>query len=221
MTELLPLFPLATVMFPGMPLPLRVFEERYRRMLNDRHLSDPAFGIVLLRSGRDTDRPATRDLHRVGTAVRIMSRRLRPDGQSDLVVKGTRRFSIETVNWELGYGLATVKWHEDQPGDPTALGFAMRRALATFDRYVETVTAVTGRDFQGVRMSDDPVVASWDLAARLPLHTWERQRLLERDTAAERFADLAYIVRREQRLLAVSGVLGVALNHPGHTFTLN
>ena len=120
-----------------------------------------------------------------------------------------------------GYGLATVKWHDDQPGDPTALGFAMRRALATFDRYVETVTAVTGRDFQGVRMSDDPVVASWDLAARLPLHTWERQRLLERDTAAERFADLAYIVRREQRLLAVSGVLGVALNHPGHTFTLN
>ncbi|MGN6032186.1 MAG: LON peptidase substrate-binding domain-containing protein [Thermomicrobiales bacterium] len=221
MTDLLPLFPLGTVMFPGMPLPLRVFEERYRRMLDDRHLSDPAFGIVLLRSGRDIDRPATHDLHQVGTAIRIVSRRRRPDGQSDLIVNGTRRFSIKAVNWDLGYGLATVEWHDDRPGDPDALAPSMHRALATFDRYVESVTAITGRAFEGVRMSDDPVVASWDLAARLPLHTWERQRLLERDTAAERFADLAYFVRREQRLLAVSGVLGVALNHPGHTFTLN
>lgn len=220
MSDLLPLFPLGTVMFPGMLLPLRVFEERYRRMLDDRHQDDPAFGIVLLRSGRDTSERSMQDIHRVGTAIRLLSRRRLADGQSDLVVTGTRRFAIRSVNWEMGYGLATVDWHDDRPDDPHALGEGMQGTLKDFNRYVETVTAITGRPFGGVRMSDDPVVASWDLAARLPLHTWERQRLLERETAADRFADLAAIVRREQRLLAV-GVLGVAMNHPGHTFTLN
>ena len=220
MSDLLSLFPLGTVMFPGMLLPLRVFEERYRRMLDDRHQNDPAFGIVLLRSGRDTGERSVQDIHRTGTAIRILSRRRLAGGQSDLVVTGTRRFAIRSVNWDLGYGLATVDWHDDRAGDPQALAEGMRITLNAFNRYVERVTAITGRPFGGVRMSDDPVTASWDLAARLPLHTWERQRLLERETAAERFADLASIVRREQHLLSV-GVLGVAMNHPGHTFTLN
>lgn len=221
MSDLLPLFPLGTVMFPGMPLPLRVFEERYRRMLADRHLSDPAFGIVLLRSGRDTGERPVPDVQRTGTAIRILSRRRLAGGQSDLMVRGTRRFTIRSVNWDLGYGLATVDWQDDRAGDPDALARTMPQTLVAFDRYVASVTAITGRPFSGVRLSQDPVTASWDLAARLPLHTWERQRLLERESAAERFADLAYLVRREQRLLAAGGVLGVAINHPGHTFTLN
>ncbi|MGC4105759.1 MAG: LON peptidase substrate-binding domain-containing protein [Thermomicrobiales bacterium] len=221
MTDLLPLFPLGAVLFPGMPIPLHVFEERYRRMLADRHQRDPAFGIVLLRAGQDTEPTLVENLHTIGTATRIVSHHKRKDGRSDIVVTGTRRFAIQSVNWELGYGLATVDWKDDPPADGAMLAQSMQRTVRAFSAYVERVTAVTGRAFEDVRMSSDPIVASWELAARLPLHTWERQRILEMETAGERLTALAHIVHREQRLLAVSGVLGITLDYPGQSFTLN
>ncbi|MGC4190655.1 MAG: LON peptidase substrate-binding domain-containing protein [Thermomicrobiales bacterium] len=221
MSDLLPLIPLGTVAFPGMPVPLRIFEERYRRLLEDRHQADPAFGIVLLRTGRDTDAFGPDSLHGVGTATRILSRRRLPGGQSDIVVKGTRRFAIRMVNWDMGYALASVEWQDEPIGDMDRLVSAMRSATDDFSRYVQAVTAVTGHPFRGIHIGHDPATASWDLAARLPLHTWERQQLLEMPGAQERFAAIARLIRRERRLLATFGTPGVPLDHSGHRFTLN
>jgi len=219
MTDLLPLFPLGTVVFPGMPLPLHVFEERYRRMLADRGESEPAFGIVLLKSGSDSS--VEQDIHDVGTAARLVSRRTWRNGRSDIVIEGMRRFEIRTINWELGYGLATIEWREELIGNEERLQRSMDQSVALFQRYVRGITKLTGRSFQGVRISDDPVTASYDMASRLPLHTWERQHLLALDRVDERFERLHQIVRREVALLVKSGSAGLAINHPGQTFTLN
>jgi Lon protease-like protein len=219
MTELLPIFPLGTVVFPGMPVPLHIFEERYRRMLSDRGNFDPAFGTVLLKSGTDTG--SEQRLAAMGTAVRVISRRKRSNGRSDIVVEGTNRFDILDVRWDLGYGLATVEWREETTGDLVLLHATMERAIATFHRYVQGVTKLTGQRFNGVRISDDPITASYDLASRLPLHTWERQTLLEAETAEQRFDQLLMLVKREVALLEKSGAAGLAINHPGQLFTLN
>lgn len=219
MTDLLPLFPLGTVVFPGMPLPLHVFEERYRRLLADRGEATPAFGVVLLKSGNELS--VEQRVYEVGTATRIVSRRTRRGGRSDIVVEGLQRFEILSINWEMGYGLATIQWREELIGDRERLGQAMTPAIVQFQRYVRGVTQVTGRHFQGVRMNEDPIAASYDLASRLPLHTWERQDLLTLDRADERFELLRKIVRREVALLTKSGAVGLAINHPGQTFTLN
>ncbi len=219
MTDLLPLFPLGTVVFPGMPLPLHVFEERYRRMLADRGEMDPAFGIVLLKSGSDTS--VEQVVHEIGTSATMMARRTRQSGQSDIVIEGRRRFEIRMINWDMGYGLATIDWRDELLGDADRLERSMNVAIPLFQRYVRGVTKVTGRRFRGVTMSDDPIAASYDLASRLPLHTWERQHLLALDRADERFEILLKLIRREVALLTKSGAAGLAINHPGQTFTLN
>jgi len=219
MSDLLPLFPLGTVVFPGMPIPLHIFEDRYRRMLTDRAESDPIFGAVLIRSGVDTDE--ARHLSPIGTATRLISQRRRGGGRSDIVVQGTQRFEILDVRWDLGYGLATVEWREEHVGDVLAVRATMQEANDLFHRYVRGVTKLTGREFEGVQMSDDPIEASYDLASRLPLHTWERQPLLEEDSAERRFVRLLQIVRREVALLERAGAAGLAINHPGSLVNLN
>jgi len=220
-TDLLPLFPLGTVLFPGMAIPMHVFEERYRRLLADRHQTNPAFGIVLLRSGRDTDSTGKQDVYSVGTAARILSRRRLGGGRYDLVVEGTSRFTIQSINWDLGYGLATVSWRDEPLGDPARAHAALARTAAAFDRYLNAVTTVATRPIEGLRMSSDPLSASYDLAARLTIPTWERQQLLEAEDAARRLALLGQLIAREHRLLVACGLIGISLDHPGPRFTLN
>ncbi|MGI8484226.1 MAG: LON peptidase substrate-binding domain-containing protein [Thermomicrobiales bacterium] len=188
-------------------------------MLADRGEATPAFGIVLLKAGNELS--LEQGVYEVGTATRIVSRRTRRSGRSDIVVEGLQRFEILSINWEMGYGLATIQWREELIGDRERLEQAMTPAIAQFQRYVRGVTQVTGRQFQGVRMSEDPIAASYDLASRLPLHTWERQHLLSVDRADERFELLLKVVRREVALLIKSGAAGLAINHPGQRFTLN
>ena len=100
LAERLPLFPLGTVLFPGMLLPLHLFEERYRCLMRDRQGADPIFGVVLTRHGREVgDRP---EIHAVGTAASLLGAGRYPDGRYDVVVRGTRRFRVEAGDWERG-----------------------------------------------------------------------------------------------------------------------
>jgi uncharacterized protein len=215
----LPLFPLGTVLFPGMPMPLHIFEPRYRQLMMDHGGDVTPFGVSLIKSARQPDRDW--ESHLVGTAATIIERHERPDGRWDLVIEGQRRFRVVDLDQSRAYGVATVEWLDDVPGDPTEAETLLRIVTAQFQRYVSGVTRLTRRRFTGVDLIDDPVRASYDLTARLPLHTWERQRLLEADTAVDRLSELSLIVERELALLLYSGAAGLALNHPGGMFTLN
>ena len=215
----LPLFPLGTVLFPGMPLPLHIFEPRYRQLMEDHGDATPAFGVALIKGAREPGRDW--EAHAVGTASTIVERRWRHDGRWDLVVEGQRRFRALHVDSSRAYDVATVEWLDDPAGDATEAGALLEVVSAQFQRYVSGVTRLTRRRFTGVDLVEDPVHASYDLASRLPLHTWERQRLLEAETAVERLTELSLIVERELALLLHSGAAGLAINHPGGMFTLN
>ena len=217
--EHLPLFPLGTVLFPGMPLPLQIFEERYRRLLRDQAEAELVFGVVCTASGREVgDEPA---MYRVGTAASLVNHRVRRDGRADIIVLGVRRFRVLEEDWSRGYCVGQIDWLDEQVGTEATATQARERVALLFGHYVRGVVQLTDQQFDGVALSDDLVEASYDLASRLPLHTWERQSLLECDSASERFSMLEPIVRREVSLLHKAGAAGLALNHPGGVFAAN
>lgn len=219
MPTTIPLFPLNTVLFPGMPLPLRVFEERYLRMLEDQRDADPIFGVVLIKSGRESG--SIPEVHMTGTGASLASDRHRMSKRSNIVVTGGSRFRIYDLDWTRQYGLASIEYINEPAPDPSEIEGVLRSTKDLLRRYVRGITRLTGRRFDHVRLPVDPVACSWELAARLPLHSWERQSLLEQPATADRLATLRYVLRRELALLYGAGAAGLAMNHPGGSFTLN
>lgn len=215
----LPLFPLGTVLFPGMPLPLHIFEPRYRQMLREHGDAPVPFGISLVHHGRRPHHPWPAQT--VGTAAIVTERARLDDGRWDLVVQGDRRFRIVGLEQSEPYMIAHVDWFEDSLGDPDEVTALLRTVAAQFHRYAEGITRLTRRRFDGLHVPDDPLQASYDFASRLPLHTWERQRLLETETAVERLTAISLLLERELALLLRAGAAGLALNHPGSMFTEN
>jgi len=202
-----------------MPLPLRVFEERYLRMLADHRGADPVFGVVLIKSGRETG--SHPEVYVTGTAASLVSDRHHRSERSNIVVTGGARFRTTDIDWTRGYGLATIDYLNEAPFEAVGLDALMRTTKELLRRYILGITQLTGRHFDQVRLPIDPAACSWEIATRLPLHTWERQFLLEQSRTAERFETLRYLLRRELALLYGAGAAGLAVNHPGGTFTLN
>lgn len=219
MPSTLPLFPLNTVLFPGMPIPLRVFEERYLRMLKDQGDADPAFGVVLIRAGRESG--AIPEVHLTGTAASLASDRHRRTERGNIVATGGSRFRINDLDWSRDYGLASIDFFAEPDPEPSEVDAVLRTTKELLRRYVRGITSLTGRRFDHVRLPVDAVACSWELATRLPLHSWERQSLLEQPLTVDRLVTLKYLLRRELALLYGAGAAGLAMNHPGGSFTLN
>jgi len=97
-TAPLPLFPLGSVLFPGMLLPLHIFEPRYRLLVKRSIESDEPFGIVLIKSGPEVGGPA--EPHRIGTTAKIMGSTPLPGGRSFIIARGDRRFEIGSIDAE-------------------------------------------------------------------------------------------------------------------------
>src|ERR671932_1191815 len=88
----LPLFPLRVVLFPGMRLPLHIFEERYKLMIGTCMVTDQTFGVALIRSGREVGGPA--ETYPTGTTARIIQMERLPEGRMNLVAVGVDRFRL-------------------------------------------------------------------------------------------------------------------------------
>src|SRR3712207_3404751 len=92
MERALPLFPLRVVLFPGMRLPLHIFEDRYKLMIGTCMVTDRTFGVALIRSGSEVGGPA--EVHPIGTTARIVEVERLPEGRLNLVAVGVDRFEI-------------------------------------------------------------------------------------------------------------------------------
>ncbi len=180
----LPMFPLGSVLFPHVLLPLHVFEPRYRSLTRDCLRHGHEFGVVLIERGAEVGGGDTR--FGVGTVARIVEAAELPDGRWALLAVGTRRVRVCTWLPDDPYPLALVC---DLPEAPLAAAAvdalhqaerAVRRALALLAELDEpTVPA-------GVELDGDPAVAVYQLAAIAPLGPVDKQRLLEEDDPADR-----------------------------------
>jgi len=225
MSERLPLFPLGTVLFPGLVLPLHVFEERYRALV--RHLiRDDAeggtFGVVAIERGWEVGTSTTETtevtmqvntsvtLHEVGCSAEIRQLTAHPDGRFDMVTVGQRRFRIREVHADdAPFLFADVDWldreaappggaGEEQATDPTA-ELLVPALLDVFQRYLELIRTDGRRG--GEQLPEDPTVLSYLIAATAVLPLDERQRLLAEPTTVERLKLERRLLSREMGLL--------------------
>jgi Lon protease-like protein len=197
-TERIALFPLGHVLLPGAALPLHIFEPRYQAMIADLLASTPpAFGVLSIHRGTETSEDVA--VAAVGTMAEIVNRRPYPDGTSDLLTIGSRRFQVrEILRSGRPYLRAEVEWLAETVGAATPELVAAARAL--FERYVEVVRTLSGERID-VILPAEPVPASYQLAGLMQLTREDRQNLLAAPTAAHRLHAELVLMRREITLL--------------------
>ncbi len=213
-SQIIPLFPLSHVLLPGLPLPLHIFEQRYRDLIADvTSATGPAsFGVVALRTGTEALTQHTHDtgpdVERVGTLAEIIELAPHPEGTYDLFSVGSRRFEIRNLLLDgTAYLRAEVDFLDERDGDLAAAEVTRTREL--FGVYDAALTRLAGRRGDN-DLPADPNQLSYQLAARLPLAPPERQALLADPTAARRLRRVAALLRRELALLQRTRTIAIA-----------
>jgi len=145
----LPLFPLHTVLCPGVALPLHVFEERYRRLVARCLDRDEAFGVVLIREGREVGGGELR-LARIGTTALIREAGRYSDGRFELLTVGAQRFHIASVaQGRDRYLVADVALLDEDLGDPAAARHLSGQVSERFLEYLELLQPALTEDEDG------------------------------------------------------------------------
>lgn len=205
MRRQLPVFPLNTVVFPGVTLPLHVFEDRYRALVH--HLltiaekPDRVFGIVAIREGYEVGTHGVQSVHRVGCLVQMTSVEPHADGRFDIEVVGRQRLRLDGLDTSGAFLVGDVETVEEPPDtSPSALEEA-ERTRETFEEYRRRLSEMRGSDVLDGEMPRDPEYLSYSLAATCLLTLAERQSLLESPTATERLVMLRHLLTEEMRAM--------------------
>jgi Lon protease-like protein len=203
--EQLPIFPLNTVMFPGVRVPLHVFEDRYRALVH--HLltipdkSLRLFGIVAIREGYEVGQHGVHSVHRVGCVVQMTSVEPYEDGRFDIEVLGRRRLRLDGLDTSREFLVGDVETLPDSEKPlPAAIGEA-EKAYATFEEYRRRLSQMRGGDVLDGDLPRDPELLSYSLAATCLLTLQERQALLEADSSYDRLVMLRLALREEMRAM--------------------
>jgi len=198
------MFPLNAVIFPGVSVPLNVFEDRYRALVH--HLlrvEDPTqrlFGSVGIREGYEVGEHGSQSLFRVGCRVQLTEVETRPDGTFSIVAVGLDRIQLERLDTSGTFPVGQVVDRPETRGEvPEEL---LLRARETFTAYRAALAAIRTDPYSG-DLPRDPSYLSWTLAACAPLPLHERQALLEAEDAAHRLRLVTDLLRSELRAMNV------------------
>ncbi|MDT5261509.1 MAG: ATP-dependent Lon protease [Acidobacteriota bacterium] len=186
----LPVFPLPLVLFPGVPLPLHIFEERYQRMLADVRASNNLFGLsYFVPDSSIEERPP---VGHVGCATEVLEVQPMPDGRSNILTLGVVRYRItEYVERDEPYLIARVEFFEDAQDDPQVSAKRADEVLEIFMRIARAMrTANDERGELPVLPRDDPESLSFIVAAVVEMDAEAKQKLLELRTTSERLRRL-------------------------------
>jgi uncharacterized protein len=198
------MFPLNSVLFPGVVVPLHVFEDRFRALIH--HLirePDPAervFGSVGIREGYEVGDHGAQSLFRVGCRLQLVDVAAHEDGTFDIEAVGRDRIRLEQLHTSGTFPAGDVV---ELPGPGGAVPpEIVDEALKTFHAYRIAVSGVR-EDPHPSALPNDPEYLSWTLAAVAPLPLPERQALLESDDTAARLTMVTQLLREEMRSMRV------------------
>ncbi len=199
----LALFPLNTVLFPGMPLQLHIFEPRYRTMI--RHCLDrqQPFGVVLIHQGLEAYGPLATP-EKMGCTARIIQVAPFEDGRLNLTAVGDERFRILTLNHDRPYLVGEV---ESAPLEkPSSIEIARGVRLLTpwvseYLRLVHRIDPENAPDLGDIDLPEDPLVMLSLAASILHVPAIEKQALLEMTYASDLLAQVVRLYRREAAVL--------------------
>lgn len=225
-TVRLPLFPLNSVLFPGLVLPLNIFEERYRAMMREL-LKTPEdeprrFAVVAIRDGYEvaqTERglpdPTTtlergpaagfgtdpvKAFHKVGCIADAATVRERADGTFEVLATGTNRVRLLSVDASGPFLTAELEPLAEEPGDEA--GALAEGVLRSFRQYQKRLAGARERSLTtGAELPDEPGVVSYLVAAAMMLDTPTKQRLLQAPDTASRLRDELKLLRAETAII--------------------
>lgn len=196
----LPLFPLNTVLFPGMVLPLHIFEPRYRQMIGQCLEKDSPFGVVLIKAG---DEIAGLVLpHEVGTTAHIIESEKEPDGRMNIITLGRQRFRLRRIIQYEPYLIGDVEFYPFQGGNALDLRERARRLRGLLLVYIHLLSETMGVSLSLQALPTSPTTLAVLAAIILQIPLEEKQKLLETPFYEELFIREEYLVRREQMILA-------------------
>jgi Lon protease-like protein len=203
MSETMPLFPLGTVLFPGLVLPLHIFEERYRQLVRDL-LDGPEpqeFGVIAIRKGRETGVDGVSALHEIGCTARLRQVTQHDDGRFELVTVGTQRFRLLGLDRSRPYLRGEIDLLTEETGDEAAAALAMEAVRRTFREYLDALATQGAARINVPELPDEPVLLSYLVAASMIVELSDRQVLLAEPDAAGRLAAERALLARETRIL--------------------
>jgi ATP-dependent Lon protease len=195
----LPLFPLPVVLFPGVPMPLHIFEARYRRMLEDIRLRDNLFGLSYFdASASDSTIPPE---GHIGCVAEVTEVQPMPDGRSNIFTVGIIRYRVESyVEHGEPYLIGAVSFFEDEEEDDEYLAGLAEAVSALFQRIALAVRIINDERAALPELPDvDPEQLSFLVAAAMDIATEVKLELLEGRSTSERLKRL-----RELLSLAVA-----------------
>jgi uncharacterized protein len=203
MSQTLPLFPLGTVLYPGMLLPLHIFEDRYRRLVRDL-LEGPEprrFGVIAIRKGRETGVDGIQSLYEIGCTATLRRVEEYQDGRFDLVTVGTQRFRLLALDQTLPYLQGEIEMLADEAVDAAAAAAAARAVQITFRAYLDALTEGGGATVRIEDLPDEPVLLSFIVAAAMVIDLPERQGLLDEPDVLRRLGAERAVLSRETAML--------------------
>lgn len=203
MSEPLPLFPLGTVLYPGLLLPLNIFEERYRQLVHDLlEAPEPRrFGVIAIRKGRETGVDGISALHEIGCTATLREVAEQDDGRFHLVTVGSQRFRLASLDDSRPYLQGEVELLEEAIGDEAAARLAAQAVQQSFRGYVEALASQQSVEVSLPELPDEPLLLSYLVAASMILDLPVRQQLLAEPDAERRLGAERALLAREITML--------------------
>lgn len=194
-----PLFPLNTVLFPGMHLPLHIFEDRYKELVADCVPEDRSFVVVLIESGPEVGGPA--QPHAVGTSALIRDLERLPEGRFNLTAVGQERVRIVDLKMSRPYLMGVVEPVQISGTDSPAARRGAGLLWPWLVRYVGGLARVVQTEIPLPPQPPDPLTVAYLVPVFLNVPSKERQELLETDDVTALLDRERYLLRREIALM--------------------
>jgi Lon protease-like protein len=200
----LPLFPLGTVLFPGLVLPLHVFEERYLDLVRDLlelPEEERQFGVIAIREGREVGVDGTKALYEVGCTARVQELQSYDDGRYDLVTVGSQLFRLRELRTDRSYFTGEVDWMPDEIGNEAEAQVLDASVREVYLDYLQALGTASGQQIEAPDLPADPLVLSHLVAATTLLDLADRQDLLDQPDGRTRLRRELSVLRREAGFL--------------------
>lgn len=214
----LPLFPLNTVLFPGMPLNLHVFEDRYTRMIRECIESSKPFGVALIKRGLEAHGPLA-EPYEIGCTARIIEVEPLSEGRMNIVALGQKRFRILSLNDQNSTLVGKVEIYPLEGSDKEILTLIGKRLRPWVKRYMDILSQVSDANLEAEHLPNDPLALAYLAAVLLQVPPTQKQPLLATERAEKFLGKMYALYRREVFLL--DAIVTKEMQAEKHLFSKN
>lgn len=200
----IPLFPLNTVLFPGMPLALHIFEDRYKLMIGKCLQERRSFGVVLIHKGAEALGPLP-EPNRVGCTAFISQVERLHQGRMNIGVIGQKRFRVLELDTQLPYLRGQIEYYPLSEDDPRSERRLADRLRPWVVRYLNDLARLGNVELKTDQLPGEPVALAFAAAALLQAPADEKQELLNIAAASTLLTELRAVYRREIAILKALG----------------